>query len=376
MVVQRFEASVSRRRLACALALSLAALVGVAAPHRAEASVSVGVGISVGTPPPPLPVYVQPVIPGPGYIWVPGYWAWGDDGYYWVPGTWVLPPYVGALWTPGWWGWSGGLYVFHMGYWGRHVGFYGGINYGFGYGGVGYAGGYWRGGAFFYNRSVNRIDNVHITHVYNTTVNNVSVNRTSFNGGRGGINARPNAQEMAFARESHMPAVAAQTRQSTVASRDPSMRASFNRGAPAIGGTTTAGALHAAAPPSAAAFNTQRMGSPATSPAAHSDMALRSSGFAPHAGPGASSGSSVRTMNRDGGYKAHTAQMPASEPARSMGTGGGYVAHTARYPSYGGPASPYRAPSYRAPQQRAPAASHAPAPHASAPRGAPHEEHH
>src|SRR5882672_8078255 len=69
---------------------------------------SVNIAISVNTPPPVLPVYAQPVIPGPGYIWTPGYWAWGPAGYYWVPGVWVMPPSVGLLWTPGYWGWAGG----------------------------------------------------------------------------------------------------------------------------------------------------------------------------------------------------------------------------------------------------------------------------
>ena len=117
-------------------------------------------GISVGIAPPPLPVYAQPAIPAPGYMWTPGYWAWGPAGYYWVPGTWVQPPMVGVLWTPGYWGWGGGVYAFHAGYWGPHIGFYGGVNYGFGYGGVGYEGGYWNHGQFAYNRSVNNISNV------------------------------------------------------------------------------------------------------------------------------------------------------------------------------------------------------------------------
>ena len=81
-------------------------------------------------------------------MWTPGYWAYGDDGYYWVPGTWVPAPYVGALWTPGYWGWGGGLYVWHPGYWGPHVGYYGGVNYGFGYMGIGFVGGMWAGSAF------------------------------------------------------------------------------------------------------------------------------------------------------------------------------------------------------------------------------------
>ena len=36
-------------------------------------------------PPPPLPDYEQPQAPGDGYMWTPGYWAYGQDGYYWVP---------------------------------------------------------------------------------------------------------------------------------------------------------------------------------------------------------------------------------------------------------------------------------------------------
>src|SRR6202171_2598830 len=109
-------------------------------------SAQVAVGISVRIGPPALPVYVQPLCPGPGYFWTPGYWAWSDDdGYYWVPGTWVIAP-VGMLWTPGYWAFSDGFYGWHAGYWGPHVGFYGGINYGFGYGGVGFWGGRWGGG--------------------------------------------------------------------------------------------------------------------------------------------------------------------------------------------------------------------------------------
>jgi len=82
-------------------------------------------------PPPPLPDYDQPPAPDPDYLWTPGYWAWGPGGYYWVPGAWVAAPYVGALWTPGYWGFAGGYYRFHHGYWGLHIGFYGGIDYGF-----------------------------------------------------------------------------------------------------------------------------------------------------------------------------------------------------------------------------------------------------
>src|SRR5439155_15775648 len=102
----------------------------------------------------------QPECPAPGYLWTPGYWAYGPEGYYWVPGTWVEPPTVGVLWTPGYWGWRNGFYVWHGGYWGPHVGFYGGINYGYGYSGVGFEGGEWRGREFVYNACSPRTNEV------------------------------------------------------------------------------------------------------------------------------------------------------------------------------------------------------------------------
>src|SRR4029077_20255141 len=171
------------------------------------------VAISITVGPPALPVYEQPVIPGPGYIWTPGYWAWSpDDGdYYWVPGTWVEAPEVGLLWTPGYWSADEG-FVWREGYWGPEIGFYGGISYGFGYVGVGYEGGYWENGAFFYNRSVNNITNVtNITNVYNKTViNNVTVNNVSYNGGTGGTEARPTPKEEAAANQRHVPPTSTQ----------------------------------------------------------------------------------------------------------------------------------------------------------------------
>src|SRR6185369_862596 len=100
--------------------------------------------VSVAVAPPLLPIYDQPPIPGPGYIWTPGYWAYDDIyGYYWVPGTWVRAPYVGALWTPGYWGWDGNAYAYFPGYWSDTVGYYGGIDYRYGYFGTSYYGGYW-----------------------------------------------------------------------------------------------------------------------------------------------------------------------------------------------------------------------------------------
>jgi hypothetical protein len=183
-------------------------------------------------PPPALPEYQQPAAPGDDYLWTPGYWGYVSTGYYWVPGAWVQAPYQGALWTPGYWGWSHNHYGFYRGYWGPHIGFYGGVNYGFGYVGVGYQGGYWNSGHFYYNRAVNNINVTVIHNVYNRTVivnNNVHV---SFNGGRGGIQVRPRPAELAALREPHAPPMAAQVQKEHAASVDRAQFAAVNHGHP------------------------------------------------------------------------------------------------------------------------------------------------
>jgi WXXGXW repeat (2 copies) len=200
-----------------------------------------GVVVSVRYGPPELPVYEQPLCPGDGYIWTPGYWAWDGDDYYWVPGTWVLAPEVGFLWTPPWWGWGGSAFIFHPGFWGPTIGFYGGINYGFGYFGHGYEGGRWDNGHFFYNRAVNNVNVTVIHNVYNTRVENVTVNRVSYNGGQGGINARATAAEEAADRERHIGPVAAQTQHMEAARSNQQFRASVNHGRPPIAATAKPG---------------------------------------------------------------------------------------------------------------------------------------
>jgi hypothetical protein len=225
-----------RTSLLRSLLLVLALLV---APAASTAAVFVSVDIA----PPALPVYVQPPVPGPGYIWTPGYWAYGGDGYYWVPGTWVLAPYVGALWTPGYWGWGGAAFIWHGGYWGPHVGFYGGINYVFGYFGVGYHGGYWNRGSFNYNTAVTNVNVTNIHNTYNQAVaQNTAVTRVSYNGGTGGLAAQPTAEERLAERDTHRPATQLQVRHEQLASTNRAQLASVNRGTPSLMATPKAAA--------------------------------------------------------------------------------------------------------------------------------------
>jgi hypothetical protein len=190
--------------------------------------------VVVTVPPPALPVYEQPEPPAPDNIWVPGYWSYDSflEDYYWVPGTWVEAPQPGLYWTPGYWYCDNNHFIFRNGYWGDHVGFYGGINYGHGYEGRGYSGGNWNNNTFVQNRTANTI-NI-----------NVSSNTVSYNGGQGGSNARPTSEEQSAMKEKHIPPTAVQTLNIQAARKDPVLRASQNHGKPAVAATVKPGVFN------------------------------------------------------------------------------------------------------------------------------------
>ncbi len=245
----------------------------------AYAQVSVGVNIAVA--PPELPVYTQPACPVDGFLWQPGYWAYGPAGYFWVPGVWVRPAHVGFLWTPGYWGFVGGRYGWHGGYWGPHVGFYGGMHYGYGYYGSGFAGGRWEGGAFRYNTAVNNVNRSVIHNTYEDrsgVVNNGP--RASFNG-EGGVRAEPNAAERSAMNEQHLGETKAQASHRQTASADKSMRASVNNGRPANAAMSRVRTQPAAAHSVPAAAHANNAGR--TPSAAHANNAGRAPS-ASHAG--------------------------------------------------------------------------------------------
>src|SRR5579871_256245 len=194
--------------------------------------------VQVTVAPPPLPYYEQPAMPAAGYIWTPGYWAWNYGDYYWVPGTWVAPPAIGLLWTPGYWIFRNNIYYWSPGYWGQHVGFYGGLNYGYGYAGIGYAGGHWSGSDFRYNSTVNNFGNVSVENSYEQTVVDDNTSNVSFNGGIDGTTAMPNQEELAAAQEYHTVATMAQVQHQAAASNDVELRASANGGHPPVTATS------------------------------------------------------------------------------------------------------------------------------------------
>jgi hypothetical protein len=255
------------------------------------------IGISIRIGPPTLPVYEQPLCPGDGYLWTPGYWAYGDDGYFWVPGTWVLAPEPGFLWTPGYWGWGGEAFLFHEGFWGPQVGFYGGINYGFGYFGNGFEGGRWQGDHFFYNRSVMNVNITNIHNVYNTTVIDHGMNRVSYNGGEGGITSRPTTREEAAGRERHVAPVAAQMQHVQAARANPELRAAANHGRPPVAATARPGDFKEGAVPA------------------------REAGVPYHSGGNAEAPHSGNNVPRPPGSAVHAGELPAHQPATPPSTG-------------------------------------------------------
>jgi hypothetical protein len=229
-----------------------------------------------------------------------------------------MVPDPGFFWTPGYWGWSNGVFVFNQGYWGPQVGFYGGINYGFGYVGVGYAG-YWNNGAFLYNRSVNNVGSV--TSVYNKTViiNNISVSHVSYNGGEGGITARPNHQEEAAAHARHIPPTSVQTSHVQAASTNRRLFESQNHGKPAIAAITKPGefsgrnvvAAKAAAPSYKPATARTVSRTAANTTSAHPNTATHAKDISPSrpAAPNTSKAQSSQEEN-------HVAQRKLSAPVK------------------------------------------------------------
>jgi hypothetical protein len=331
-----FAMQKSMRLLLCA---STAALILGAAPigaFIAPAQAQVDVSISATIAPPLLPVYAQPAIPGPGYLWIPGYWAWDGQEYFWTPGYWSMPPTVGFYWTPPYWGWLNGAYVFNAGYWGPTVGFYGGINYGFGYNGVGYQGGMWQGNTFVYNRTVNNFGNVNIANSYSRPVSNPA-SHVAFNGGNGGTTARPTQAQIA-ARASGAPPTAAQMQHQAAASKDPTLGFNANHGKPPITAMQRPNEFHGAAAatnaaaehPQAATPERPQAATPAQpAPAGRSACCASASAYRRSCASGApacrlspAGYASARRLSSAGGAPACRVSPPGRAPERRLSSAG------------------------------------------------------
>jgi WXXGXW repeat (2 copies) len=95
------------RRSILALTFSAFSLIGCAG----------GYGYYASTPPPPIRAEVVGVAPGPGYVWINGYWGWRGRSYAWVPGYYTRPPRARARWVEPRWERDHNRYRFHEGRW-------------------------------------------------------------------------------------------------------------------------------------------------------------------------------------------------------------------------------------------------------------------
>lgn len=66
--------------------------------------------------PPPPRVETFGVAPGPGYVWINGYWNYRSGGYTWIPGRWARTP-RGRHWEEGRWEHHGNGWTYHQGHW-------------------------------------------------------------------------------------------------------------------------------------------------------------------------------------------------------------------------------------------------------------------
>lgn len=74
--------------------------------------------VAYAAPPPPAP-YVGAVgyAPGPGYVWIDGFWDLRGSRWAYVNGRWASPPHRGARWDRDRWERHGGQWRYHRGHW-------------------------------------------------------------------------------------------------------------------------------------------------------------------------------------------------------------------------------------------------------------------
>ncbi len=74
-------------------------------------------GYYASVPPPPARYETYGYAPGPGYVWVGGYYTYRGGGYAWVPGEWRRPPRGHSAWVEGRWESHDGRYRYRQGHW-------------------------------------------------------------------------------------------------------------------------------------------------------------------------------------------------------------------------------------------------------------------
>lgn len=88
-----------------------------AAISLAGCMVRIPVAYYAPVPPPPLQAEAYGVSPGPGNIWIGGYWGYDGGRHVWHPGRWEKPPRPKAHYIAPRWERKGDRYAFRDGRW-------------------------------------------------------------------------------------------------------------------------------------------------------------------------------------------------------------------------------------------------------------------
>lgn len=75
------------------------------------------VAYAVPAPPPPYAVGTVGVAPGPGYVWIDGFWNLSGNRWVWVNGRWAVPPHPHAVWVADRWERHGNGWRYRRGHW-------------------------------------------------------------------------------------------------------------------------------------------------------------------------------------------------------------------------------------------------------------------
>jgi len=75
--------------------------------------------VAYSVPPPPAPYVVGAVgyAPGPGYVWVDGFWDLHGTRWVWVGGRWAVPPHGHRAWVADRWERHGEHWRYQRGHW-------------------------------------------------------------------------------------------------------------------------------------------------------------------------------------------------------------------------------------------------------------------
>ncbi|HUL02046.1 MAG TPA: hypothetical protein VLV16_02315 [Gemmatimonadales bacterium] len=96
----------------------LGASLAICAAAACAEGMTLGVVYADRRPPPPR-VEVIAQSPGPGFVWIAGYWSWRSDDYYWTPGHWERAKHGYNRWESGHWQHRHNRWYWVEGHWAR-----------------------------------------------------------------------------------------------------------------------------------------------------------------------------------------------------------------------------------------------------------------